>query len=82
MKKIELQVVYKSDKYYWIATGSDGGYYIDVIVGGIAMYDVFIKLNDDEIAKFNSIGNLDDLAYGTAKGEYKSRMIEKTGFVV
>ena len=81
MNKVILKTIFISEKYYYILIDSDNNYYIDVVVGGIVMYDVLIKLSHEEVEQFNIKSELDDLAYRIGKGEKDDRVINEYGLL-
>lgn len=71
-------IEHDAGRMYELSRNGNGEYTLCVVAGGFAMYEVTLKLNDDEIARYKTDGKtyLDDLAYQVAKyhkTDYKDR---------
>lgn len=61
--------LFVSQSYWRLFEDEAGALYLGVMVGGVAMYEVRVRLLDEEIEAYRSEGEryLDDLAYRVAK---------------
>lgn len=57
------------NRMYELSRDDDGDYHLCVLAGGIGIYEVKMKLNTQELDRYDSEGKsyLDDLAHSLAK---------------
>lgn len=75
----EKDVVINQDKMYRLFEDEYGHLYIGVVCGGVAVYEMKIKLTTDEVDRYNAhgIAVMDDLANDIAhnSSSFESRAI-------
>jgi hypothetical protein len=75
--KVRKEILVDSGRMYALTQDSDGNYYLEVLVGGFAMYEVVLPLTPEEVAAYEKNGKyeLDTLAFKVAKD--KSRFADR-----
>lgn len=70
-------IIKNHERMFELVQEEDGAFVLSVVVGGIAMYEVRVRLDADEVARFNDEGAsfIEDLVYLIAKNpsEYEGR---------
>ena len=75
MRRKRKELYLDRERMYSIQSEPGVGHTITVLCGGVAMYERTVLLTQEDVAFFQSRGNLDELAFRIAEGELTEREV-------